>query len=176
MSRTVGVRCWRRIDRLLRDASPVNPDLAADLPDDLPADAADTEAVDLVVDVANVMGSRPDGWWHDRAGAAERLARQLAALPGTVVTGPGGRPLRLRRVHAVVEGRARDVPEVEGVQLVRASADGDTSVVQICADILDVGDRPLTVTADRGLRARLPAGTAMAGPRWLLGLLTGRPS
>jgi 8-oxo-dGTP diphosphatase len=33
-----------------------------------------------VVDVANVMGSRPDGWWRDRAGAAVRLYSELAAL------------------------------------------------------------------------------------------------
>jgi 8-oxo-dGTP diphosphatase len=33
-----------------------------------------------VVDVANVMGSRPDGWWRDRAGAAVRLYTELAAL------------------------------------------------------------------------------------------------
>jgi len=47
------------------------------------------------VDVANVMGSRPDGWWRDRAGAAVRLYGELAALaasgrailPGE--TGPG---------------------------------------------------------------------------------------
>jgi hypothetical protein len=27
----------------------------------------------IVVDGNNVMGSRPDGWWKDRAGAARRL-------------------------------------------------------------------------------------------------------
>jgi len=32
----------------------------------------------IVVDGNNVMGSRPDGWWKDRAGAAERLVAQLA--------------------------------------------------------------------------------------------------
>ena len=34
----------------------------------------------IVVDVANVMGSRPDGWWRDRAGAAVRLHDQIAQL------------------------------------------------------------------------------------------------
>ena len=34
----------------------------------------------IVVDVANVMGSRPDGWWRDRAGAAVRLHAEIAAL------------------------------------------------------------------------------------------------
>jgi hypothetical protein len=36
--------------------------------------------VTIVVDVANVMGSRPDGWWRDRAGAAVRLHDQIAQL------------------------------------------------------------------------------------------------
>src|SRR5215211_679562 len=31
----------------------------------------------LVVDGNNVMGSRPDGWWRDRADAARRLVAQL---------------------------------------------------------------------------------------------------
>ena len=33
-----------------------------------------------MVDVANVMGSRPDGWWRDRAGAAVRLHAEVARL------------------------------------------------------------------------------------------------
>jgi 8-oxo-dGTP diphosphatase len=37
-------------------------------------------AVTIVVDVANVMGSRPDGWWRDRAGAAVRLHAELVGL------------------------------------------------------------------------------------------------
>jgi len=28
------------------------------------------QLVTIVVDVANVMGSRPDGWWRDRAAPA----------------------------------------------------------------------------------------------------------
>jgi 8-oxo-dGTP diphosphatase len=44
----------------------------------------------MVVDVANVMGSRPDGWWRDRAGAAVRLYSELAALAASGrVTLPG---------------------------------------------------------------------------------------
>jgi predicted RNA-binding protein with PIN domain len=30
-----------------------------------------------LVDGNNVMGSRPDGWWRDRAGAMQRLVNQL---------------------------------------------------------------------------------------------------
>ncbi len=33
-----------------------------------------------MVDVANVMGARADGWWRDRAGAALRLCREVMTL------------------------------------------------------------------------------------------------
>jgi hypothetical protein len=36
--------------------------------------------VTIIVDGANVVGSRPDGWWRDRAGAAVRLHDNLAKL------------------------------------------------------------------------------------------------
>jgi 8-oxo-dGTP pyrophosphatase MutT (NUDIX family) len=36
--------------------------------------------VAIVVDGANVVGSRPDGWWRDRVGAAARLRDQLVPL------------------------------------------------------------------------------------------------
>jgi 8-oxo-dGTP diphosphatase len=36
--------------------------------------------VTIVIDVANVMGSRPDGWWRDRAGAAVRLHDEVVQL------------------------------------------------------------------------------------------------
>ena len=126
---------------------------------------------DLVVDVANVMGSRPDGWWRDRAAAATRLLGALAALPGRTVAGPDGDVLRISAVHAVVEGQARNAPGVSGVEVVRAEADGDTTIARVCAELLDAGLCPLAVTADRGLRARLADGTAVVGPRWLLALL-----
>jgi 8-oxo-dGTP diphosphatase len=42
--------------------------------------------VTLIVDSANVVGSRPDGWWRDRAGAATRLRDQLAPLPVRGIT------------------------------------------------------------------------------------------
>ena len=41
----------------------------------------DARAV-LVVDTANVMGSRNDGWWRDRHGAAIRLRDQIDGLVG----------------------------------------------------------------------------------------------
>jgi len=124
----------------------------------------------LVVDVANVMGSRPDGWWRDRAGAATRVLVALAPLAGRTVTGPDGADVTAERVVAVVEGRARDVPAPAGLELVRAPADGDASIARAAEDVVAAGEVPLVVTADRGLRARLPAGAEVAGPRWLLDL------
>jgi 8-oxo-dGTP diphosphatase len=41
------------------------------------------QQVTIVVDVANVMGSRPDGWWRDRPGAAVRLHAEIARLAKT---------------------------------------------------------------------------------------------
>ena len=35
-----------------------------------------------MVDASNVIGSKPDGWWRDREGAAERLLDALRAFAG----------------------------------------------------------------------------------------------
>ena len=122
----------------------------------------------LLVDVANVMGSRPDGWWRDRASAAARLLSEIAPLRGRVVTAPDGAELAVARILAVLEGRARDAQAPEGVEAVRATADGDDAVVAIATELRDAGQLALVVTADRGLRARLPSGVLVAGPRLLL--------
>ncbi|NEK56926.1 hypothetical protein GCU56_03450 [Geodermatophilus sabuli] len=130
----------------------------------------------LLVDVANVVGSRPDGWWRDRAGATSRLLAQLAPLTGGSVTTPGGQALRCDEVVAVVEGAARDVPDQDGVTLVRAPGSGDDALVAAAARIAGAGTHLVVVTADRGLRERLPAGTAVTGPGWLLAALPPRPA
>jgi hypothetical protein len=122
----------------------------------------------LLVDAANVVGSRPDGWWRDRAGATARLLGRLARLPGRVLTGPDGAPVTCREVVVVVEGQARGVEAPEGVRLVRAEGSGDDALAAYAADLAVRGSSLLVITADRGLRARLPAGTAVAGPGWLL--------
>jgi hypothetical protein len=122
----------------------------------------------LLVDAANVVGSRPDGWWRDRAGATTRLLDRLAALPGRRLTSPGGDPLTRTGVVVVVEGQARDVSEPEGVRVVRAPGSGDDALAATAAELAAEGTPVLVVTADRGLRARLPAGVPVAGPGWLL--------
>jgi hypothetical protein len=123
----------------------------------------------LLVDVANVVGSRPDGWWRDRAGAAARLLEGLSALPGRELDGPDGVPVRCDGVVAVVEGQARAVPapEVAGLRVVRAAGSGDDALAAAAAELASAGETVVAVTADRGLRARLPAGVATTGPGWL---------
>ena len=71
---------------------------------------------------------------------------------------------------AVVEGAARDVPAPDGVTVVRTPGSGDDALVGAAAGDGDL----LVVTADRGLRARLP-GVATSGPGWLLDLLDAAP-
>ncbi|MET0764193.1 MAG: hypothetical protein ABWY29_04960 [Blastococcus sp.] len=125
----------------------------------------------LLVDVANVVGSRPDGWWRDRKGAAERLLTRLASLVGRRLPGPDGGDVTVEQVIAVVEGKARDATSPEGIRVVRAQGSGDDALAECAAALAAEGVFPLAVTADRGLRARLPAGTAVTGPGWLLAAL-----
>ncbi|BCJ56408.1 hypothetical protein Asp14428_78830 [Actinoplanes sp. NBRC 14428] len=114
----------------------------------------------LVVDAANVVGSRPDGWWRDRAGATARLrdalrpltTQGLPDLPGPV------------EIVLVVEGRARDVAAGEGVRVERAPGSGDDAIVAVVA-AEGTGRQVVVVTADRGLRARVTAlGAEVRGP------------
>lgn len=119
----------------------------------------------LLVDVANVMGSRPDGWWRDRLGAATRLMASLGAIGEVAVDGESHSVIR---ILAVVEGRARGASAPEPVEVIRATADGDSAIAAAAAQIVGEGGIPLVVTADRGLRARLPRPALVAGPRALL--------
>lgn len=132
--------------------------------------------VTLVVDVANVVGSRPDGWWRDRVGATSRFLARLAPLVGEQADGPDGGSLRIVDVEAVVEGRAAavDDPGVAGLSVVRAADDGDTTIAERSERLVASGVPTVVVTADRGLRDRLPPGCRVAGPGWLLDCLDHR--
>ncbi|MGW2743016.1 NTP pyrophosphohydrolase [Streptomyces sp. NPDC001450] len=115
----------------------------------------------VIVDGANVVGSRPDGWWRDRRGAAERLRDRLAreGLPGH----EGAVELVL-----VVEGAARGVESVPGVRVAKAPGSGDDRIVELAAEHPDRAR--LVVTADRELRRRVTElGADVAGPRAVLG-------
>ena len=120
----------------------------------------------LLVDAANVVGSRPDGWWRDRAGATSRLLARLAAASLADVAFRD-----VEEVVVVVEGAARDVPAPDGVRLVRAPGSGDDALAAEAAALVASGRPVLAVTADRGLRARLPEGTQVTGPGRLLDVL-----
>lgn len=134
-------------------------------------DGSSDAPVVIVVDVANVMGSRPDGWWKDRAGAATKLLAGMPELVGKAVAAPGGEHLVIEQIVAVVEGAAKAISAPAGVTLVRAPKDGDSAIVSAAQDLAGTGGRVLVVTADRGLRARLPDGVAVTGPGWLNALL-----
>jgi hypothetical protein len=113
----------------------------------------------LVVDGANVVGSVPDGWWRDRPGAAIRLRDRLVPITTAGMPDLPG-PLD---VTLVVEGKARDIPEIPEVRLVRAPGSGDDAIVDV---VRDAGDRRVVVvTADRGLRDRVTLlGAETRGP------------
>lgn len=115
----------------------------------------------LVVDAANVVGSRPDGWWRDRAGAARLLVARI-------VTSNVDRP-----VLVVLEGAARagvpTGPAGPGVEVVHADGSGDDAIVAAVARSDAQIRTPTVVTADRALRARVEAlGATTVGPGWLL--------
>ena len=132
----------------------------------------------LVVDGANVVGSRPNGWWRDRAGAAAGLRDRLARLVRAGVPGAefaiSGDWSWWPRVVLVVEGQARDVEPVEDVEVVPAPHDGDSAIVDAVRGLR--ADRPddhvAVVTADRELRSRVAAaGASILGPATLLNRL-----
>jgi 8-oxo-dGTP diphosphatase len=146
----------------------------------------------LVVDVANLLGSRPDGWWRDRAGSTSRLLAELDllardGLPAADLGLPGD--VRWPDVVAVVEGQARDaarpaapVPDpaqptvrAPGVAVVAASADGDGEIVRVVGAARDGGREVVVVTADRGLAERVEAlGARVLGPGRIRALLDAR--
>jgi predicted RNA-binding protein with PIN domain len=106
-----------------------------------------------IVDGSNVMGAGADGWWNDRAGAAERLTQVIAEWtrahdePVTLVFdgGPEPRAAALAGGALTVEfapRRGRDAADDRIVELVEA---------------LDPAVDVTVVTSDKGLRARLPS-------------------
>jgi predicted RNA-binding protein with PIN domain len=123
-------------------------------------------ALVLVVDGANVVGSRPDGWWKDRAGAARRLHDELvvADLPHDEVV-------------LVLEGAAKaGVPAGRDGDLVtvHAARDGDTTITAEARAAAERGDRVTVVTADRLLQAAvLSVGATTMSPSWLRDQLSG---
>jgi hypothetical protein len=114
----------------------------------------------LVIDAANVIGSRPTGWCRDLPGAT-RVFTEL--VRETVTSGRLDPPVTL-----VLEGQARagaDEGDVDGVEVVHAPGEGDDTIAAIAEANRDV----VVVTADRELAERVRAANAeVVGPSWLL--------
>jgi hypothetical protein len=150
----------------------------------------------VVVDVANVMGARADGWWRDRAGAALRLCREVIALAKGGDETAGAWVLVLegqaRQAVALLENEtslseetappedwvptpADEAPTPRGtapVRLVSAPGSGDDAIVGVVAETVARDESCLVVTADRELRQRCEElNASVVGPGWLLRLL-----
>ena len=113
----------------------------------------------LVVDGANVVGARPDGWWKDRAAAARRLHEGLMVADTAY-----------DEVVLVLEGAAKGGVRAgrDGhVRTVHAGGAGDETIVAEVRAAVQRGSRVAVVTADRVLRARCGGADAL-GPTWLL--------
>jgi len=130
----------------------------------------------VVVDGANVVGSVPDGWWKDRAGAAARLLSQVTALAAVGLPADAlglGFTQWWPRWTVVLEGAAVAAADGDAglVSVERASGSGDDAIVAAAAAALDAGHAPVVVvTADRELRERvsaLGADVSTRGPSWL---------
>ncbi|HEX2046215.1 MAG TPA: hypothetical protein VHF27_00520 [Acidimicrobiales bacterium] len=117
----------------------------------------------LLVDAANVVGSRPTGWWRDRAGAAAALVERIRAAAAAGALDPP--------VVVVLEGAARggaEEGEVGGVTVVHAPGEGDETLVAVA--VAAAATEPVTlVSADRALGDRCRARRVrLVGPGWLL--------
>ncbi len=120
----------------------------------------------LVVDGANVVGSRPDGWWRDRAGAAARLHGRLAVADTSY-----------DEIVLVLEGKAKaGVPHGRDAHLrtVHATKDGDAAIVEEAAAARERGHDVVVITADRALAQRVESlGCQIMSPSWLLAHIEG---
>ena len=140
----------------------------------------------VVVDAANVVGSRPDGWWKDRAGAARRLVDDVAAVCSVGRRGRGTPARRWPGLPCSAGGRspwssskgppgplpnrwtATQQASACACWPHRARATTPSSLPWQRQETVPI----VVVTADRELRARCEAlGAVAAGPRWLRGLI-----
>lgn len=118
----------------------------------------------MVVDAANVVGSRPDGGWKDRAGAARRLHESVlvADLPADEV---------VLVLEGAAKGGARPGRDAH-VRTVHAKGAGDDAIVAQARTAAAAGHRVTVVTADRMLQSRVAAvGATSMSPSWLLDCL-----
>ncbi len=130
----------------------------------------------IVVDVANVVGSVPDGWWRDRAGSAERLLERIDRLAARgIAASELDQPedVWFPEWTVVLEGAAKAAdPARRELEIVRAEASGDDAIVAETRRLVASGRTVTVVTSDRELVSRaVDAGASARGARWLLDLL-----
>ena len=114
-----------------------------------------------LIDGNNVYGSRPDGWWNDRAAASGRFAQRVAEWC---------------RAHDDEVTLVFDAPVPEAT-LMQAGGNlsiheaprrgrnaADDHIVELARVERNTGDRDVTVvTSDKGLRQRLPTSVDVIG-------------
>lgn len=107
-----------------------------------------------IVDGMNLIGSRPDGWWRDRAGARLRLVGELAAMARR---GPAG-----DTVEVVFDGRAREPSVVTGVAVSYAQGGPNAADRVIAATVRALEDPAgvTVVTSDADLAQQVRAAGA----------------
>jgi hypothetical protein len=103
----------------------------------------------IVVDIANVMGSRPDGWWRDRPAAAVRLHTELTALAAS------GRPVlpddtEPEAFVMVLEGAAR--PAAARIDAAAARIDAAAARIDAGAARIDAGAARIDAAPGAGVR------------------------
>lgn len=118
----------------------------------------------LLIDAANVIGSRPTGWWRDRPGAARAFVERVRSA---VEAGRIAEP-----VVVVLEGAARGGVEAgvaNGVTVVHASGSGDDTLLEVAGD---AASQVTLVSADRALcQQAMDLGADVERPGWLIHLL-----
>ena len=128
----------------------------------------------VVVDAANVVGSVPDGWWKDRAGAAARLRARLEGLAVSADDLELGGDEWFPEVSMVVEGQARGIDDdASAVAIIRAEAAGDDAIVAEVERRVAGAETVIAVTSDRELRERVERAGAgqVRSAGWLLEIL-----
>ena len=105
-----------------------------------------------LIDASNVIGSRPDGWWRDRTGAARRLIGEIRAWAGAT----GGDD-----VIVVLDAGPDDLLGASGgVEVVRAPRRGrnaaDDEIARLLETTYDPADT-IVATSDADLASRVRA-------------------
>lgn len=157
---------WVPVDQV--DSRPLHPGFGASWP---ALRALLTVRPAVVVDAANVVGSVPDGWWKDRAGAAARLRARLEGLAVSAGDLELGGDEWFPEVSMVVEGQARGIDDdASAVAIIRAEAAGDDAIVAEVERRVAGAETVVAVTSDRELRERVERAGAgqVRSAGWLL--------